>query len=120
MLDIVESEDHVVVYPKGYLNGQMGRELVETAEGLAGKGWHNILICFGNIETINTMGIAGLVSVLEKVPRRGGTVHFCDLGPSNREMLDVLDISRAVLIFENEQDAVEHWKNVKESDHPNP
>ncbi|MFW6304053.1 MAG: STAS domain-containing protein [Candidatus Sumerlaeota bacterium] len=112
MLEIAEREEHVVLYPSGYLNGATGKELVEASERLSREGWNRILIHFGRIETINTMGVAGLVSVLEKVPRRGGEVSFCDLGATNREMLDVLNISSAVLIFDSENAAVEHWKKV--------
>ncbi len=112
MFDVVEREAYVVLYPKGYLNGTMGKELVSVSERLAREGHERILIDFGGIETINTMGIASLVSVLEKVPRRGGKVCFCDIGASNREVLDVLDISSAVLIFGDEAEAAEHWKRV--------
>lgn len=115
MLEIAEREEHVVLYPSGYLNGATGQELVEASERLSREGWNQILIHFGRIETINTMGIAGLVSVLEKVPRRGGEVYFCDLGATNREMLDVLDISSAVLIFDSEEAAVGHWDKVRQS-----
>jgi len=113
LLNVVEREEYVVLCPKGYLNGAMGKELVKMSERLARDGHERILIDFGSIETINTMGIASLVSVLEKVPRRGGKVCFCDLGASNRDVLDVLDISSAVLIFAHEAEAAAHWKRVE-------
>ena len=109
-MEIAEHPDHAVVYPRGYLNGPVGKEIDETCASLARKGHSRIIINFNNIETINTMGIANLVSVLEKVGHRNGTVCFSNLLSSNRQMLDVLDISRAVLIFEDEAQAREHLR----------
>ena len=109
-MEIAVHADHAVVYPSGYLNGPVGREIDETCANLVRKGHSRIIINFNNIETINTMGIANLVSVLEKVGNRNGTVCFSNLLSTNRQMLDVLDISRAVLIFEDETQAREHLR----------
>ncbi|NQU43230.1 STAS domain-containing protein, partial [bacterium] len=65
---------------------------------------------FEHTETMNTMGVASLVSILEKVARRDGVICFTNLLSTNRQILDVLDISRAVLIFEDEEDAFEHLR----------
>ena len=107
-MEIAEHADHAVVYPQGYLNGPVGKEIDLVCAQLVQKGHSQIIINFHNIETINTMGIANLVSVLEKVGNRSGTVCFSNLLSSNRQILDVLDISRAVLIFDDENQALEH------------
>lgn len=107
-MQIAEHPHHAVVYPEGYLNGSVGKEIDQTCASLVRKGHRRIIINFNSIETINTMGIANLISVLEKVGNRNATVCFSNLLSSNRQMLDVLDISKAVLIFEDEAQACEH------------
>ena len=107
-MKIVEHPDHAVVYPEGYLNGPLGQDLDAACSDLIRKGRNRIIINFSEVETINTMGIAGLVAVLEKVGRRDGSVCFSNLLSANRQMLDVLDISSAVLIFEDEAEARRH------------
>lgn len=107
-LDISEHVHHAVVYPRGYLNGSTGQEISTACNSLIHKGQNRIIINFGQVETINTMGIATLVSVLEKIGRNNGVVCFSNLGKSSRQIFDVLDISRAVLIFDEENQALQH------------
>jgi anti-anti-sigma factor len=107
-VDIVEHTNHAVVYPNGYLNGSTGEKIDAACNELMHKGQDRIIINFGNVETVNTMGIANLVSVLEKVGHREGVVCFSNLSDSNRQIFDVLDISRAVLIFDDEAQACTH------------
>ena len=107
-VEIIEHATHAVVHPRGYLNGATGEQIDNACSELLQKGKSRIVINFEHVETINTMGIANLVAVLEKIGRRNGVICFCSLGASNRQIFDVLDISRAVLIFDTEQDALKH------------
>jgi len=107
-VQIVEHGTHAVVCPRGYLNGPAGEEIDAACGELLRRGTDRILINFAQVETINTMGIANLVSVLEKIGRRNGVVCFSNLGASSRQIFDVLDISRAVLIFDDEPEALAH------------
>lgn len=110
-VDIVEHSHHAVVYPHGYLNGPTGQEIDIACNDLIHRGQNRIIINFGHVETINTMGIANLVSVLEKIGRRKGVVCFSNLCKSSRQIFDVLDISRAVLIFDEETEALQHLQD---------
>ena len=109
-VNMVEHEDHAVVYPQGYLNGPVGEAMDDACAGLLRRGLNRIVINFGQTETMNTMGVASLVSILEKTGRRGGVVCFSNLLSANRDALDALEISRAVLIFEDETAASQHLK----------
>lgn len=107
-VEVVRREGCAVVYPRGYLNGATGEKLDRVCGDLLQQGNDRIVINFSRTETINTMGVANLVAVLEKVGRDRGAVCFSDLLPTNRRMLDVLDISRGVLVFDHETDALRH------------
>lgn len=107
----VEVDDHgdfAVLYPRGYLNGSAGRVVVDTCADLIATGLHHVVINFCHVETINTMGIANLVGLIEKASRREVEVCFCSLLPANRNILDALDISPGVLIFDSEEEAKVH------------
>jgi anti-anti-sigma factor len=107
-VETVEREDHAVVYPHGYLNGSKGEQIDLACADLMRKGVNRIIINFDYAETINTTGVASLLSLLERVGRRKGVLCFCNLMSANRQMLDVLDVSRAVLIFDDEEEARRH------------
>jgi anti-anti-sigma factor len=110
-VEMLERGDHVVLYPKGYLNGPLGARIDQACADLILKGRDRVIINFSQIETMNTMGVASLVSILEKVSRNNGMICFTDLLPTNKQLLDVLDISRAVLIFDSEDQALAHIDN---------
>ena len=108
VLEVERHEDCAVLRPHGYINGVAGEQIDAACSRLLGDGTAKIVINFAHSETINTMGIANLVSVLEKVGRDHGAVCFSNLPTVSRRMLDVLDISRAVLIFDDELAALKH------------
>ena len=110
-VEVNDCGDLAVLYPRGYLNGPTGREIEDACSDLIARGQRRILINFCHIETINTMGIANLVGLLEKVGRREAAVCFCNLLPANRHILDALDISPAVLIFDTEEEAQGHLRS---------
>ncbi len=107
-IDVIESVECAVLKPRGYLNGDLGERLEEACLALVSRGNRNLVVSFRETETVNTTGISSLVSALEKVSRRGGFLCLSDLGVTNRQVLDVLDLSRAVLIFETEDEARRH------------
>lgn len=109
---VVREERYAILYPEGYLNGPMGETIDACCGELLREGVSRLLINFGGVEMMNTMGMSNLVSILEKSGRRNGVVVFCELLPTNRQMLDVLDLSRAVLIFDSEAEAVGHLENL--------
>lgn len=107
-VQVKEQKGHAIILPQGYLNGALGDAIDQTCGNLIAQGKTHILINFSEIETMNTMGVASLVSVLEKVSRRKGIIYFTHLVDTNRQLLDVLNISRAVLIFDTDEKATEH------------
>ncbi|HNY26436.1 MAG TPA: STAS domain-containing protein [Candidatus Sumerlaeota bacterium] len=108
-MEIAERSGLAVLYPSGYLNGATGQQIEQACHDLVRRGYDQILINFGRVDTINTTGIGNLVSVLENVGRRNGVVCFSNLLAPNRQVLDVLDISNAVLIFDEEEQAIQHF-----------
>lgn len=107
-VEILERRGYAVVRPRGYLNGPTGERIDAACSELMRRGVRRIVINFDETETMNTTGVSNLIAVLQKAGRRDGTVCFSNLMATNREMLDVLDISRAVLIFESEAEAAAH------------
>jgi anti-anti-sigma regulatory factor len=100
-IGIDRHEDLVVLRPAGYLNGQTGRALDVACQRLSDEGCSRIVIDFGRIDAINTTGILGLFSLLENAGHARGSVCFSNLSGLHREQIDALDLSQAVLIFDD-------------------
>jgi len=112
-VEIAERAGLAILYPSGYLNGPTGQQIDQACHDLVRRGYDQILINFSRLDPITTTGIGILVAVLESVGRRNGVVCFSNLLAPNRQVLDVLDISNAVLIFDEEEQAVQHFARLR-------
>lgn len=115
IIGVQEHKDYAVITPRGYLNALSGDQIDKTCEMLVGKNIQHIIINFGQVEMINTIGIAILVGIFEKVVSCQGIVYLTHLEGTNREIFDVLGLSHVAMIFPTDEAAVEHLRRDIES-----
>ncbi|MEN6627111.1 MAG: STAS domain-containing protein [Candidatus Sumerlaeia bacterium] len=113
-IEIQESDEYAVIIPKGYLNALIGDRIDKACEQLVERGMKYLIINFGQIELINTIGISILVGIIEKVLMRHGLVYFTELGGTNREIFEVLGLQTVAMIFPTDADALAHMRNDRE------
>lgn len=114
-IEVQEAADHAVITPVGYLNALTGEQIDKVCEALFDKGLRYFIINFAQVELINTIGISILVGIIEKVLNRQGLVYFTELGGTNREIFDVLNLSSVALIFSDDNAAREHMRRDRET-----
>jgi anti-anti-sigma factor len=114
-IEVHEAADHAVIMPVGYLNALTGDRIDKVCEELLGRGLHYIIINFSRVELINTIGISILVGIIDKVLGRQGLIYFTELGGTNREIFEVLNLTAVALIFPTDQDAREHMYRDRET-----
>ena len=115
-IQVQEADDHAVITPIGYLNALTGDRIDKICESLlAEKGLRYFIINFAQVELINTIGISILVGIIEKVLNRQGLVYFTELGGTNREIFDVLNLSSVAMIFPDNESAREHLRRDRET-----
>lgn len=113
-IEIQEGDDYAVIIPKGYLNALIGDRIDKACGQLVERGMRYLIINFGQIELINTIGISILVGIIEKVLSRHGLVYFTELGGTNREIFDVLGLQSVAMILPSDTDAFAHMQNDRE------
>ncbi len=111
LIEIREADDHAAIIPRGYLNALTGDHIDKACEQLIERGVRYVIINFGQIELINTIGISILVGIIEKVLARHGLVYFTELGGTNREIFEVLGLQSVAMIFPTDEDALAHMRN---------
>jgi len=99
--------DTAVIYPHGYLNNIAGESLVKECNSYIEKGITKMVLNFGGLEFINSIGISLLLSVIERLNGSGGTLCFTDIS-SYHETFEMLGLTKYMLIFRNEEDALAH------------
>jgi len=114
-IEVREAEDHAVITPIGYLNALTGDQIDKVCESLIERGMHYFIINFAQVELINTIGISILVGIIEKVLNRQGLVYFTELGGTNREIFEVLNLTSVAMIFPDDASAYEHLRRDRET-----
>lgn len=108
-------DDYAVVRPVGYLNAFIGDQIDKACDRLLAEGIHYIIINFRNVTMVNTIGISILIGIIERMIQHEGLVYFTELGATDREIFEVLDLSTISIIFGSDADAIEHMKRDREA-----
>lgn len=112
----VESHgDYATVRPCGYLNARAGDRIDRTCKELLDAGTCYVIINFRDVSMVNTIGISVLVGIIEKVLEHNGLVYFTELGATDRQIFEVLNLTTVALIFDSDEDARRHMDRDREA-----
>jgi anti-anti-sigma factor len=75
-------------------------------EDAARTGARTILLSFGDVDYINSTGIALIVGVLARARKDGSTITACGLAEHYREIFEITRLSDFMQIFPDEASAV--------------
>jgi anti-anti-sigma factor len=104
--------DAAVLYPQGYLNNLAGESLVQECNRFIESGIRKIVLNFGKTDLVNSIGVSLLLGIIERLRESGGTLCFSNLSRSHRETFEMLGITKYILVFDREEEALEHLKGV--------
>jgi anti-anti-sigma factor len=85
----------------GYINDEGGERIRSECEAALEENLKKIIIDFGASELINSVGIANLIAVIERVEERHGKLVFARLSPTVREVFEMIGITKHVQIFDD-------------------
>lgn len=114
-IEVQEAADHAIITPVGYLNALTGERIDKVCEELLGRGLLYIIINFSRIELINTIGISILVGIIDKVLGHQGLVYFTELGGTNRDIFEVLNLTSVAMLFPDDDAARAHMHHDREA-----
>jgi len=98
--------DVAVVHPQGYLNNIVGEKLERECSECIEKGMKSIVLDFGKVEFINSIGISILLSIVERLRKSGGNLCFSSLSKAHRETFEMLGLTNYARTFVSEGEAL--------------
>jgi anti-anti-sigma factor len=104
--DFKELDDCVVIYTDNYLNDIEGEKLEGTCDVFLNSGKRKIVIDFANTELVNSIGISILVGIMDKVKEKNGIIFFSSLNKVNRDIFNMLGLTKYISIFQTEEEAI--------------
>lgn len=108
-------DDYTIIRPAGYLNALAGDRIDKVCRRLLDDGTRYVIINFREVSMVNTIGISVLVGIIEKVLEHNGLVYFTELGATDRQIFEVLNLTTVALIFDSDEDACEHLGRDREA-----
>lgn len=91
-----------VIYAEGYINMQGGEELLRVARQLIDKGKTTLLLNLAGTRLVNSIGLAILIELIEKVIEIKGRLAFCSLTPSVLKAFETLGFPQYAAIYGDE------------------
>ena len=114
-IEIEDCGDHTVIRPVGYLNALTGDQIDKVCAELIGRGVRYFIINFSGVSMVNTIGISILVGLIDKVTERDGMVYFTELGATDRQIFEVLNLTTLAWVFGSDEEARSHLARDQEA-----
>lgn len=106
-------EDIAVLYPNGYLNDIVGESLESKCNYYLNNGIKKIVLNFGNVEFINSIGISILLGIMDMMKDFSGNLCFTNLGNLQSETFEMLGLKKFMKVFGSEEDALSHLRRME-------
>ena len=90
----------------GYINGKGGEAVVEACEGLIREEFRHFVLNLEKVHIINSVGVAKLIEMLEKVTGLGGKVAFCNVRPTIAKTFRIMGLLKSADLFTSEEPAL--------------
>jgi anti-anti-sigma factor len=96
----------LVIRVAGYLNSRLGVEVGRAVDEMLDAGGRNVLLNFGAIKMLNSVGIASISTIVQRMSDLQGHAAFCSLAGMNREIFATMGATRGVELFDSEPEAL--------------
>ena len=101
--------DVLTIYISGRLDNINSQELVELVTKAVDSGEHNLLFNFENLTYLNSTGLQVLLDLENKIKAKGGKLAICSVKMIVKRVIEIVDFSKMVLIYDNEEEALKHF-----------
>ncbi len=110
--DFKELDDTVILYPHDYINDIEGERLEEMCDSFLAKGVKKVVIDFSDTEMVNSIGVSILIGVIERIKDKKGVILFSGLKKVNRDIFDIVGLTKLIPVFGSEDDAVNEISDI--------
>ena len=104
-IDIKREGNYAVVSTEGYINHHNAHLLASECDALMDDGVKYLIVNLERSRMINSMGIAVLINLLERLLKVGGKLYFCHLTPVIERTFQIMGLTQYAKIFPDEESA---------------
>ena len=104
----VESIDEILVLKtQGYLNKDLGEEILEVAKENIVKGTAKIVINLELSNIVNSIGASILIELIEELQESNGSLSFCNLAPIIEKTFKIMGLTKYCKSYPTQAEAID-------------
>ena len=109
--EIKENICVVHVTTSGYLNLEIGEEVLKLCKELVDSGNKKLLLNLSLTKMVNSIGVSMLIEVIEYLEEKDGELAFCCMKPIVEKTFKIMGLSNYATLFETQDDGLtSNWK----------
>jgi len=97
----------------GEVNSFSENTLMDAYTQASSMGAHTIILNFSGLSYMNSSGIGLLVTLLIRTKRQNQRLLACGLSEHYRQIFELTRLNEAILVFDNEADAIKSAERIK-------
>lgn len=101
-----EKDGITVLAPEGELNLHTNASLRSAFDALYDKGVRKMVIDFDKVTYIDSVGLALMIEMLQRLGQNNGTLALANMGDKVKYLFEVAKIDMMLSIFQSRNDAI--------------
>ena len=103
-------DDIVIIETDGYLNNVGGEKISEECYKEIENGKKLFLLNLEKSKVVNSIGVAILIEIIEKLEDIGGKLGYYNLAPIVEKTFNIMGLSKYSEIYKTEEEAISDMK----------
>lgn len=99
---------YAVLYTDGYINNTGGEKIAQECYKLLDEGVKRFILNLAKSPIVNSVGIAVLIELIEKVREEGEKVIFCNCTPVISKTFKIMGLTQYAELYGDEKEALAH------------
>ncbi|MCP4156707.1 MAG: STAS domain-containing protein [bacterium] len=101
-----------VIYPRGHLDAHNVERFEKEMLKLIGSNVFNIVVNCKELNYISSAGMGIIMGYLDEIREKGGDIKLCSLDEKVYEIFDLVGFTEIYDFLDDEDAAIEKYKNV--------
>ncbi len=101
-----------IIYPRGHLDAHNVERFEKEILKLIGNNMVNVVVNCKELNYISSAGMGIIMGYLDEIREKGGDIKLCSLDEKVYEIFDLVGFTEIYDFMQNEDEAVDKFKNV--------
>ena len=95
----------LILKTQGYLNKDLGEEILEVSKSNISQGINKIIINLEQSNIVNSIGASIMIELIEELQEVDGSLAFCSLTPIVEKTFNIMGLTKYCATYESQQAA---------------